>query len=463
MNPADELVVGLAGPKLFQREREWLQIHQPAGVILFRRNVASANQLTRLCMELHDILPAGAEIVADHEGGPVSVLEAAVGRPPAPFTLGTINDIGLSYDVFRDSGWLARSCGVDRLLAPCADVLSEPLNPVIGSRSFGVDPQLVARHVAAAVCGLRDSGLSVCLKHWPGHGGSRYDSHQDPITDTDVFHPEVFQAGLNAGADAVMVGHIMTRGAERPATLDSGQISALRGLCSRSVRLYADDITMGALRPFMALANLEPPGTGLVNPIDVSGEWIQAVSRCGMDRLLIRGIPWQAFPSRANADDDDGFFGEAYDQHLSGIEPHTFSCAVEVPESWRWARIRQTGGVTLAPDAAPIWLDLGMGQRWSGLTTQLMAELGFKPDVRHITDIDALQPDQDYTTLIISSHQPLPAATAKTLAARLMGKGLCITMGHPSLPAMLSGLMGSQWRVVPVYDVFDEDLRAFMA
>ena len=174
---AQRLVVGVEGPALRPDEAQWLKEYAPAGVILFPRNVISESQLGRLCDALHGLLPAGAEISADHEGGPVSVLSAAAGHPPAPRTLGQVDDEALTFEVFRDLARRARACGLDRLLAPCADVLGEPLNPVIGSRAFGSDPDLVARHVRAAVRGAMDAGVGVCLKHWPGHGDTALDPH----------------------------------------------------------------------------------------------------------------------------------------------------------------------------------------------------------------------------------------------------------------------------------------------
>ncbi len=75
------------------------------------------------------------------------------------------------------SGRQARAAGVDLVLAPVLDVNSEPDNPVIGVRSFGADPGLVARHGVAFVRGLQDAGVLGCAKHFPGHGATRVDSH----------------------------------------------------------------------------------------------------------------------------------------------------------------------------------------------------------------------------------------------------------------------------------------------
>ena len=100
---ARRLVVGLAGSWPTARERNWLQRWRPAGVILFSRNVTSSAQLTALCRLLHDDLP-GLEIVSDHEGGAVSQLAAAAGRPPAAWSLGVLDDLSLTRRVHRETG-----------------------------------------------------------------------------------------------------------------------------------------------------------------------------------------------------------------------------------------------------------------------------------------------------------------------------------------------------------------------
>ncbi len=258
---ARRLVVGLSGPRLHPAERAWLARRQPAGVILFSRNVIDEILLRDLCLELHELVP-GLEIVADHEGGPISVLAAAAGRPPAAATLGLLDDPDLTRRVHAETAGRLAECGLDRVLAPVADVLSEPRNPVIGVRAFGREAALVARHVAAAVTGLRDGGLRVCLKHWPGHGGTAADSHLGAAVAAHPGSTLPFLAGVDAGADALMVAHVQrTSAGGLPASLDPAVAAAARALGGgRTLRLYADDITMGALRAPLAARGVGVPG-----------------------------------------------------------------------------------------------------------------------------------------------------------------------------------------------------------
>ena len=87
-------------------------------------------------------------------------------------------------------------------LAPVADVNTNPDNPVIGVRSFGADPELVARHVAAFVEGTQRQGVAACAKHFPGHGDTAVDSHEDlPVVGGDLEAALLpFRAAIAAGA-----------------------------------------------------------------------------------------------------------------------------------------------------------------------------------------------------------------------------------------------------------------------
>ena len=147
------------------------------GICLFGENVPSLDTVRDLCAAIHDAAP-DAIVSLDEEGGDVTRLYYAVGSPHAGHAaLGVVDDIALTRAVARDIGAELRDIGVDLDLGPVADVNSNPLNPVIGVRSFGGEPDLAARHVAAFVEGLQAAGVGACLKHFPGHGDTVADSH----------------------------------------------------------------------------------------------------------------------------------------------------------------------------------------------------------------------------------------------------------------------------------------------
>ncbi|MFF4217757.1 glycoside hydrolase family 3 protein [Streptomyces nondiastaticus] len=206
-----------------------------ASVGLFGRNIASPEQLAGLTAQLR--AERGDVLVAiDEEGGDVTRLEVRTGSSfPGNLALGAVDDTALTRAVARELGRRLAECGVNLNWAPSADVNSDPDNPVIGVRSFGADPHLVARHTAAYVEGLQSAGVAACTKHFPGHGDTAVDSHHDmPRIDAGLatLHERElvpFRAAVAAGTKAVMSAHILLPALDPglPATLSP---AALHGL-----------------------------------------------------------------------------------------------------------------------------------------------------------------------------------------------------------------------------------------
>ncbi|KNB51873.1 glycoside hydrolase family 3 protein [Streptomyces caatingaensis] len=206
-----------------------------ASVGLFGRNIASAEQLGVLTAQLRaerdDVL-----VAIDEEGGDVTRLEVRTGSSfPGNLALGAVDDTALTRAVAGELGRRLAACGVNLNWAPSADVNSDPDNPVIGVRSFGADPERVARHTAAYVEGMQAAGVATCAKHFPGHGDTSVDSHHDmPRIDVDLRTLEErelvpFRAAVAAGTKAVMSAHILlpVLDPRLPATLSP---AALHGL-----------------------------------------------------------------------------------------------------------------------------------------------------------------------------------------------------------------------------------------
>ncbi|MEU3987415.1 glycoside hydrolase family 3 protein [Streptomyces platensis] len=217
---------------------DWLLRRLGEGLVsvgLFGRNVADPAQLAaltgRLRAEREELI-----VAIDEEGGDVTRLEVRGGSSfPGNHALGAVDDTELTRAVARELGRRLADCGINLNWAPSADVNSNPANPVIGVRSFGADPQLVARHTAAYVEGLQSAGVAACTKHFPGHGDTAVDSHHDlpriaaglPTLQARELVP--FRAAVAAGTRAVMSAHILLPAldAEHPATLSP---AALHGL-----------------------------------------------------------------------------------------------------------------------------------------------------------------------------------------------------------------------------------------
>jgi hypothetical protein len=457
----DRLVVGLEGPAIGPAEAGWLAAHRPAGVILFSRNIIDFNQLRELCDELHARVP-GLEIMVDHEGGAVSQAAAAVGRPPAAWGLGVLDDPGLTARVHEETGRRLAAAGIDRVLAPVADVLTEPRNPVIGARAFGAEAGAVGRQVVAAVTGLLRGGVGVCVKHWPGHGGTDRDTHRDSAAGDGSRGGAPFRAALEAGADAVMAGHLHVgartdSGVPLPATLDAAVLGRAKRSWGRgrAVRLIADDVTMGGLAEAMRSLGVPVPARdsgGMLPAADLPGAWLDRLVGAGCDLLLIRGIPYGAFPAPAGA----------------GTGAWSATCSGEgtgfLESPYAEARDRLGRPATRGFDAKDedlTWLDLSSEDRWqaaagaAGDPADLESTFAARfRSVRRVRTAAGIAPD--CRRLVVSSHRPLGADALAGLKAAEAGIGLAL--GHPSLAGDLVGFLGPKWRVGALFDVFAGDL-----
>jgi beta-N-acetylhexosaminidase len=189
------------------------------GICLFAYNVG--DRLAELTASLREARP-NVLIGIDEEGGDVTRLEVARGSSyPGNGALGVVDDIALTERIAASIGADLAAVGINLDFAPVADVNENPRNPVIGVRSFGADPELVARHVAAFVRGLQGQGVAACAKHFPGHGNTEGDSHLElPVVSGDV-HPglQPFGAAIEAGVGWVMAGHVLVPARDEPATL----------------------------------------------------------------------------------------------------------------------------------------------------------------------------------------------------------------------------------------------------
>jgi beta-N-acetylhexosaminidase len=222
------------------------------GVCLFGDNIVDVEQTARLTRQLRE---AGGEpvVAIDEEGGDVTRLEMATGSSyPGNAALGRLDDVVLTEAVAAAMGVVMAEAGITLDLAPCVDVNSDPRNPVIGVRSFGDDPGLVARHGTAFVRGLHAAGVAACAKHFPGHGDTAVDSHLDlPVVSQPrevVRHRELvpFRAVIEAGTDAVMTSHVVVRAFDdTPATLSRPVlVDLLRGELGFTGAIVTDALDM---------------------------------------------------------------------------------------------------------------------------------------------------------------------------------------------------------------------------
>ncbi|WP_050613451.1 beta-N-acetylhexosaminidase [Bacillus testis] len=184
------------------------------GVILFRENVVTTEQTARLIHAYQQSADKQALLMAiDQEGGIVTRLQSGTDLP-GNMALGATRSNALAEKAGKVIGEELQALGFNLDLAPVLDVNNNPDNPVIGVRSFGEDPNLVAELGSAYMDGLHHAGMGATAKHFPGHGDTNVDSHvglpqvNKKVEDLKQMELVPFQRAMNNGLDAVMTAHI---------------------------------------------------------------------------------------------------------------------------------------------------------------------------------------------------------------------------------------------------------------
>lgn len=246
------LMTGIPGTRLDAATREALEHMRPSGVILFRRNWESLEQLRALVAELR-ALPSAPLIGVDQECGKVIRLGEPFTQFPSARAIARCGDPQLARAVGRALGAELRSAGVDIDFAPVLDVDSNPANPVIGERAFGSTPDEVIRFALPFLAGLREAGILPCGKHFPGHGDTDRDSHRElPVVPRDRATLEAtelapFRAAFAAGLPLLMTAHVLypALDPDHPATVSPRILGGLlRGELGYGGVLISDDLEM---------------------------------------------------------------------------------------------------------------------------------------------------------------------------------------------------------------------------
>lgn len=252
------LVIGVAGTELTAQERDWLQHDAVAGVILFKRNFASRDQVADLSAAIRAAAPRPQLVCVDQEGGRVQRFRDGYSDLPPLQRFGELyaGDPQAALALAEEHAWLmaseVRASGVDLSFAPVVDLARG--NRAIGDRAFSDDPQVVAAFTRAYVRGMHSVGMAATLKHFPGHGTVLEDTHFDDAVDPrplGTLRAEdlvPFVAGIEAGADAVMMAHVAyPKVAPEPAGYSRRWIEEiLRAEMGFRGVVFSDDIGMAA-------------------------------------------------------------------------------------------------------------------------------------------------------------------------------------------------------------------------
>lgn len=195
--------------------KQKLSEYPVGGLVYFSKNIKSADQLKEMLDATRNTMIYPVFLAVDEEGGSVSRVAGA----GLADDVGDMSEIGSTCDpekakeVGTTIGTYLSQFGFNVDFAPVADVVSAE-NAVIGNRSFGSDPNVVGTMVAAEVQGLQESGVSACLKHFPGIGDTTTDTHDEKtisektLEDMQQTDLPAFQSGIDVGVDFVMVSHM---------------------------------------------------------------------------------------------------------------------------------------------------------------------------------------------------------------------------------------------------------------
>jgi len=254
------LAVGLPGTEATDDVIEALRQTHAQSLVIFSRNFASVEQFTILLRHLEESLGRRLLVFVDHEGGRIIRFTEGVTLFPSALMVGQTQDPAFVERQGIVEAEELKRLGVHGNLAPCVDVVVEGSDPIIGDRSYGSDPGLVATLAVARIRGLQAHGVAACAKHFPGLGAVPRDPHKTLPTISLTWeameqgHLPPFRAVINAGVAMIMSSHVCypSLGDPQglPATFSPRLIrDLLRSRLQFSGLILTDDLEIGALRP----------------------------------------------------------------------------------------------------------------------------------------------------------------------------------------------------------------------
>ncbi len=241
--------VGFPGKEVGPEIRSMITEFKVGGVILFARNISGPDQLTDLTEELQDLSDNPLLISTDQEGGTVNRV-FGVTHFPSSMALGATRNPCLARSQGEVMAAELGVLGINLNLAPVLDVNVNPENPVIGVRSLGEDPELVAEMGCSLILGLQAGGIATCAKHFPGHGDTEIDSHlalpeighqRERLEEVELLP---FRRAIEGKVDCIMTAHVyLPEMAEKPGTPATLSRNVLTGLLREEMEFQGLIIT----------------------------------------------------------------------------------------------------------------------------------------------------------------------------------------------------------------------------
>ncbi|RCW50374.1 beta-N-acetylhexosaminidase [Paenibacillus prosopidis] len=276
------VIVGLKGTSIQARALKMIESYHIGGFILYKENIADANQTMTLLNQLKAANISNTAplwLSVDQEGGKVSRMPDEFIELPKAQQVGMVNQRSYTRQIGLALGKEVHSLGFNMDFAPVLDINSNPNNPVIGDRSFGSDPQTVVRHGIETMKAIQSEQVAAVVKHFPGHGDTSVDSHLDlpvvykTLKELQSFELLPFEEAIKQGADAIMIAHLLIPNIDKqnPASLSRTIITnLLRENLKFDGVVITDDMTMG----------------GIIKHYDIGEAAIKSV-QAGSDILLV--------------------------------------------------------------------------------------------------------------------------------------------------------------------------------
>jgi beta-N-acetylhexosaminidase len=281
MSAPAAMILGCAGPELSQEEAAFFAESRPWGFILFDRNLKEREQIQALTRALRDTVGHEAPVLIDQEGGRVARLHPPMVRewlPPREHAAGPGGAIAM-HDRYATIGRELRGLGIDVNCVPCADVARAGTHEFLANRCYGDDADHVAEVARAVADGCLAGGVLPVLKHIPGHGSARADSHEETPT-VDLSREELRQSDFAPFSELSdlplgMTAHVVYEAidADRVATLSPEVVGAIRSEIGFEGLLMTDDLCMGSLGGTMAERTRAALGAGCDVALHCSGDF----------------------------------------------------------------------------------------------------------------------------------------------------------------------------------------------
>lgn len=436
--------------------------------------------------------PVPLLISIDQEHGIVARIGEPATLMPGAMALGAAGSRSDARRAARIAGSELAAMGIRQNYAPVADVNVNPANPVIGVRSFGADPQAVARLVAAQVSGYQAAGVAATSKHFPGHGDTETDSHYGlprighTRAQWEALDAPPFRAAVAAGIDSIMTAHIVVPAldaAEDPATLSRPILTGiLRERLGYDGVVVTDSLGMEGVRtkygddrvPVLAL---KAGCDQLLNPPSLATAWNAVlgavrsgeISEARIDESILRILRLKA---------KLGLFRDPYVSHEGvdravGTRSH-LAAADRIAERTTTLLLNEGGLLPLdrraMPDLLVVGADPASPSGTTGPPTATLAtaltELGFTvaalstgtaPSAARIDEAVAAAAGKD--AIVVGTYNVSATSTQRTLVSRLAATGVPVVTVAIRNPYDVARL-GGQRATLATYSWTDVELRA---